>query len=479
MNRFNKKFIHYRTAKSGRDIWKSRSAACGTYREPPPTIDRSNDQNTEKETEKRPAGWKSILGCAVGAVIGYEVAKSVFMWSDSWLPIRYSDIMRSRNNEVSTHKKNNQEYFKMPPNSSHPSGDNVISLDYFMKGGQSTTPTNERTSPDITDANNTISALEGMVRKVLPSIVHLEMSIPLIEPRKDSKESICNENTTLDKNTIIGRITISEKPSDSVMRLVSTGTGFVVHEDGIVLTAAHVLMDYMASASDFQSKVPTIKDDSMNVDRTSVEVRPTIKAIFEDGSEYSCSVYSVDIDSDIAFLRLEGGSSCGASSYLSTSSKHIFKPLTMAPMTSILPGDPVFTVGFSYGFPWSASSGILSYKHRLLRPSYGVSNKSFSANNSSSNDNYIDVYDDNRLSFSQVVMPGLSEGSSGGPLLNQYGQVVGLISFKATRSGSSDDTSQSLSTASCRDVTFALELEQMMIHLRLLAAHPHPMNQRI
>lgn len=67
-------------------------------------------------------------------------------------------------------------------------------------------------------------------------------------------------------------------------------------------------------------------------------------------------------------------------------------------------GDEVFALGSPFGLTASQSAGIVSGKNRVYRP-----NK--------------DINLDGMIQFDAAVNPG----NSGGPLVNRYGEVVGIV----------------------------------------------------
>ena len=99
------------------------------------------------------------------------------------------------------------------------------------------------------------------------------------------------------------------------------------------------------------------------------------------------SVLGYSIDKDIAILSIVGGN---------------FKPIAKSARNNAT-GNIVFAIGSSLGLTGSISSGIISQANRTLD---GV--------------NYV-----------QMTSP-ISPGNSGGPLLNEYGEVIGINTLSAT-----------------------------------------------
>jgi serine protease Do len=141
----------------------------------------------------------------------------------------------------------------------------------------------------------------------------------------------------------------------------SLGSGFIIHENGYVVTNHHV------------------------IDRA----REIIVEL-ADGRQLPAEPISSDAETDLAILRI-----------------HSETPLPTIPLgdsSDLLIGEPVIAVGNPFGFAHTVSTGIVSALHRDLRDEHG------------------------RVLFSDLVQTdaAINPGNSGGPLLNAYGQVIGI-----------------------------------------------------
>jgi S1-C subfamily serine protease len=144
-------------------------------------------------------------------------------------------------------------------------------------------------------------------------------------------------------------------------RLRGQGSGFIIDSSGIVLTNAHV------------------------VDRAD-KVTITLK----DGRNFAGKVQGVDRVTDLAVVRLQGGTN-----------------LPVAPLgdsTQVEVGDWAIAVGNPLGLDNTVTLGIVS---TLKRSSAAVG------------------IPDKRLDFIQTDA-AINPGNSGGPLLNQEGEVIGI-----------------------------------------------------
>lgn len=119
-------------------------------------------------------------------------------------------------------------------------------------------------------------------------------------------------------------------------------------------------------------------------------------AVTQDGQRFPVQrVLFYDAGMDVAVLKI--------STLSESHMRAAFSPLTMAPSGSadVRAGDTVFAIGCPLGEGWSVSSGVVSDPHR---------------------------------SISSYTLPCIlntadtSEGSSGGALFNEYGQVIGITS---------------------------------------------------
>ena len=108
------------------------------------------------------------------------------------------------------------------------------------------------------------------------------------------------------------------------------------------------------------------------------------------GKEYGATLLGMDAQADIAVLAVEGAE---------------FPYLPIADVAQMKLGDDVYAVGAPKGMTYTLTKGALSAKERMI-----------------GNQSYI-----------QIDAP-INEGNSGGPLLNDAGQVIGMNTLKMTDS---------------------------------------------
>jgi len=147
------------------------------------------------------------------------------------------------------------------------------------------------------------------------------------------------------------------------------GTGFVISEDGLVITNKHVVSD----------------------------TESTYKVITSDNEEYEVKEISRDPSNDLAILKID------------PSSGQKLKPVEMGSSENLKVGQFVIAIGTALGeFRSTVTTGIISGIGR------GITAGSFF-------EGYVERLDD-VIQTDAAINPG----NSGGPLLNSAGQVVGV-----------------------------------------------------
>ncbi|SHM26528.1 S1C family serine protease [Ruminococcus flavefaciens] len=167
-----------------------------------------------------------------------------------------------------------------------------------------------------------------------------------------------------------------------VMRqAIATGTGFIISEDGYIVTNSHVVYDTQYNAG------------------KAIEV----SVLFSDETEHEANIVAFDPDTDIAVLKVnEKG----------------LKPAVLGDSDELRVGELVIAVGNPLGFDLfgTVTSGIVSALNRK-----------------------IDI-NEKKMNLIQTDA-AINSGNSGGPLLNSCGQVIGINSAKMSSSYSSSSAS--------------------------------------
>jgi S1-C subfamily serine protease len=143
----------------------------------------------------------------------------------------------------------------------------------------------------------------------------------------------------------------------------STGTGVVIVDTGVILTNLHV-----------------------------VDGAKRIRVIFADGLEAAAELIGARPEHDLAVLKAQ-------------SIPDDLEPATMRSTVGLRPGEAVLAVGFPFGIGPSASAGVISGLGREYRSVEGKRILS------------------NLIQFDAAVNPG----NSGGPLVTNEGEVIGIV----------------------------------------------------
>ncbi len=176
-------------------------------------------------------------------------------------------------------------------------------------------------------------------------------------------------NTTVN---IYGQVTTS----------AASGSGFVLTQDGYIVTNYHVIEDA--------------------VDDSSV----TIEVSFANGDKYTAKLVGGEQDNDVAVIKIDATG---------------LQPVTLGDSDQLVVGESVYAIGNPLGeLTYSLTDGIVSALDRLITTS-------------STNENgQTETTTLNVLQTNCAINPG----NSGGPLFDSYGNVVGIVSAKYTQSSS-------------------------------------------
>jgi S1-C subfamily serine protease len=143
------------------------------------------------------------------------------------------------------------------------------------------------------------------------------------------------------------------------------GTGFVVWKDGRIVTNFHVLL------------IPLQTGESRTIQA---------QVILPDGREFDrVEILAVDPDHDLAILKIPASN---------------LQPLSLADSSKVKPGESVVAIGHPLGLGNTVSNGLVSAIRQLDQ-------------------------DHTLLQISAPIAPG----SSGGPLFNDRGEVIGVATF--------------------------------------------------
>jgi S1-C subfamily serine protease len=163
------------------------------------------------------------------------------------------------------------------------------------------------------------------------------------------------------------------------------GTGFVVSDDGEVITNAHVVTDAQATGQ-------------------SADLNPAKEVFvqFPDRNNVPAEIVGFDPFADVALLKVDPG---GLD----------LQPLDFGDSEAVEVGDPVAAIGSPFGQRNSLSVGIVSADERTI-------------------ESLTQFQIDGAIQTDASINPG----NSGGPLLDQEGRVVGVNQQINTRSGGNE-----------------------------------------
>jgi serine protease Do len=163
-------------------------------------------------------------------------------------------------------------------------------------------------------------------------------------------------------------VIVADKNGESSENRSSNGTGFIIYEDGYIVTNWHVI-------------------DSCE----------QIKIVTSDGNEYTARVIGKDEHYDVALLKIE----------LDPNVK--LPAVKFADSDKIEVSDPVITIGNPFGLGKTVTAGIISYKGRNLSSQIS------------------ELGENGHLVSYIQTDAAVNYGNSGGPLFSAKGEVIGMI----------------------------------------------------
>lgn len=151
-----------------------------------------------------------------------------------------------------------------------------------------------------------------------------------------------------------------------------TGSGFVISEDGYIMTNYHVVQYYVEGYSD------------------------ELSVMFYDETEYSGKVVGYDADNDIAIVKIDATG---------------LSPVTFGSNSGMVVGEKVYAVGNPLGeLAYTMTGGMISALDREI----------------STGDSKINMFQ---------IDAAVNSGNSGGPVYNSKGEVVGVVTAKYSSTG--------------------------------------------
>ncbi len=167
-------------------------------------------------------------------------------------------------------------------------------------------------------------------------------------------------------NNIGDRVVLVKTPS-------GLGSGFIVQEDGYLITNDHVV------AGETQVSVTVFANGEKGMDKQTWE---------------NVKIVALNSELDLALLKIE------------TPDQRKFPTVPLGDSDELKQGQPVFAIGAPLGLERSVSQGIISIKNRI---------------------------EDGRMYIQTTTQ--INPGNSGGPLFNLRGEVVGVNNMKIVAPG--------------------------------------------
>ena len=199
------------------------------------------------------------------------------------------------------------------------------------------------------------------VAKVMPAVVNIATERLVRRTEQDPFEQFFNQ--------FFDDMTSNGRPHESVQKVSSLGSGFLVDEDGSIVTNEHVV----ERAADLK-----------------------IKVVFSDGTVAPARYVAGDPKADLALIRVDRKDHGGRA----------FPFINLARVSPNLLGETVLVLGNPLGYNSSVSRGILSANEREI------------------------TVEGNTYRHLIQTDAAINPGNSGGPLVDLAGRLVGISSVK-------------------------------------------------
>lgn len=227
-------------------------------------------------------------------------------------------------------------------------------------------------------------SLEGMTRLFFISIAFI-VSVAYAEGTQEQQDRLAYEQNTIEVVSKVGRSVVAiqisgveTRQSQSPGRQVAGGSGFVVDEEGLIITNFHVVG---AALADLENSELELAEDA--------EI--TVVYIDDPEEQHPVSIVGANPDIDMALLKLQDPESA-------PQPEHI--PLGNS--DQVEPGQKAIAIGNPFGLNSSITSGIISAVERERPGLVGI-----------------------EIPYIQTDA-AINPGNSGGPLLNSSGEVIGV-----------------------------------------------------
>lgn len=204
-------------------------------------------------------------------------------------------------------------------------------------------------------------------------------------------------------NTITSCVrVIADYKRGSEVISTTAASGFVITEDGYVLTNRHCVIQYYMSGTD------TPKDNGLIVD-TLMDAKYTIvlanNRMFTDDENYKVELVGYSSTTDIAVLKISK-----KSNNIMVQEPKFDMPLVLETKEELFYGQRAYTIGNP------ENMGLMMSELMIASPSIRFRRTS---------DDGFTVIED---AFDSIILDGnINHGNSGGPLLNVHSRVTGIL----------------------------------------------------
>ncbi len=232
--------------------------------------------------------------------------------------------------------------------------------------------------PQAVETGNEFSKL---AKKISPSVVNITADYtPKMQvtrnrrggrPQQGDDQEGDDQSSDLFKRFFGNQAPGLQMPDNS--KREQSGTGFVVDKNGYIVTNKHVVST----------------EEGVPVDHIKVKLHA-------DDTEYRAKLIGFDRETDVAVLKIDA--------------HHPLTPVNLANSESVQVGDWAVAIGSPFGLQETVTAGIVSAMNRA------------------------NIGDGQFQRFIQTDA-AINPGNSGGPLLNIRGEVIGINTMIATRSG--------------------------------------------
>lgn len=312
-----------------------------------------NEHNSDPSTEynfggeqippKKPKNHTFLKVLAFIVCIGITAAASIQIY-------KFMDDSKINTTDISDSSRKND---------SNSDSENTDSDSEKISGGNEQAVSANENLPSLFElaSREDAKSLPDIVDEIMPSVVGVSSTFEVTRPYSSWGWGGFQQETVKEK-------------------MVGTGTGVIMTEDGYIVTNAHVVYD---ESSEYNA------GEALEV-----------SVLLSDETEYEAKIVAYDTETDLAVLKVDETG---------------FTPATFGDSDSLRVGELVVAVGNPLGFELfgSVTSGIVSALNREI----SINEKTM------------------KLIQTDTA---INEGNSGGPLLNSCGQVIGINSAKISAS---------------------------------------------